>query len=45
MFWTLGFFYLFVDMYRPAFLHKYKIQENVNVPLDMVKFWGMLKRV
>lgn len=45
MFWTLGFLYLLIDVFRPHFLHKYKIQENVNVPLDMGKFFHLLKRV
>jgi len=37
MFWGLSFLYLLVDYFRPPFLAKYKIQENVNVPLDTKK--------
>eukprot|EP00160_Parvularia_atlantis_P007726 Unigene1691_Nuclearia_a/m.5210 Unigene1691_Nuclearia_a/g.5210 ORF Unigene1691_Nuclearia_a/g.5210 Unigene1691_Nuclearia_a/m.5210 type:complete len:312 (-) Unigene1691_Nuclearia_a:84-1019(-) len=45
MFWGLGLLYLCVDLFRPALVAKYKIQDTANVPLDLAKLRHMLKRV
>lgn len=40
VYWTIAGIYLFMDLtLKPAFLRKYKVQPNMNSPLDKAKLF------
>ena len=43
---TIGGAFVLLDItLKPVYLRKYKVQPNTNEPLDMGRFWPMLKQV